>query len=55
MGPRSFHVGSTLRQFRRYKDALFWANDRWRVIVDKAIETLAPLGSSEEHDYPDTE
>ena len=51
-GPRSFHVGSTLRQFKRYRDS--WENDLWNVIVERAIEILAPSGFPEpEFDYPD--
>lgn len=40
MGPESFHVGSTLRQFLRYRDN--WHDSRWAPLVDQAIDALQP-------------
>jgi hypothetical protein len=40
MGPRSFHVGSTVRQFKRYAQA--WENELWVELAKKAIDTLEP-------------
>jgi hypothetical protein len=53
-GPRSFHVGSTVRQFRRY--LVQWKNDRWQAIAQRAVDALVPPGVPEpEFDFPTTE
>jgi hypothetical protein len=54
MGPRSFHVGSTLRQFKRYVGP--WQDQMWQDIANKAIKVLAPEDTPEtEFDYPEDE
>lgn len=40
MGPKSFHVGSTWRQFKRYYDS--WSNPRWKEIAESAMDALNP-------------
>jgi hypothetical protein len=51
-GPRSFHVGSTLRQFKRYVDA--WDHDLWRAIAQRAVRILQPEDARQtEFDYPE--
>jgi hypothetical protein len=51
-GPRSFHAGSTLRQFSRYLYS--WPNEEWNDIAKAAIEVFRPAGSAEpEFDYPE--
>lgn len=53
MGPRSFHVGSTLRQLKRYTDK--WNRDTWRDIADAAIAALKSEGAVEDDfDFPDS-
>ncbi len=52
MGPRSFHVGSTLRQFQRYR--VQWKDERWQTLAERAIAVLAPSGANHiDFDYPD--
>jgi hypothetical protein len=50
MGPRSFHVGSTVRQFKRYNDA--WGDDLWGALARKAIEILEPEPGVD-YDWPE--
>jgi len=38
MGYESFHVKSTERQFKRYRDR--WHKDAWRPIVEAALKVL---------------
>jgi hypothetical protein len=51
MGPKSFHVGSTYRQFKRYHDA--WSNRRWQAIAESAMQVLNPGNGDLETDYPE--
>ena len=50
MGPRSFHVGSTVRQFKRYTDA--WKDELWRQLAEEAINILEP-DKDVDYDWPD--
>jgi hypothetical protein len=43
MGPKSFHVESTRRQFQRYVD--YWDDPRWDEIAKAAVQALS--GTSE--------
>jgi hypothetical protein len=40
MGPNSFAVESTRRQFQRYRD--YFMRAAWKPIVDAALEALGP-------------
>jgi hypothetical protein len=40
MGPESFHVISTQRQFQRYLD--WWDRPEWRELAQTAVDTLKP-------------
>ncbi len=44
MGPDSFHVQSTERQFRRYLD--WWDRQEWRELAQRALEALRPAATS---------
>ena len=39
MGPKSFHVQSTRRQFQRYLD--YWRDDRWNDVAAAAVRILS--------------
>lgn len=52
MGARSFHVGSTLRQFKRYAGE--WQKPIWREIAISAIRALTPPAvDGNDFDFPE--
>jgi hypothetical protein len=49
-GPNSFHVGSTIRQFKRYADN--WPDYSWKDIVQVTLESDVP-SKVVEYDHPE--
>jgi len=50
MGPKSFHVESTLRQFQRYVD--YWDDDRWNDIAKAAVNALSGASKADTESFP---